>query len=64
VEEVVTIDAVRTPAGQLQVDDILAGCGQQVGVQSGNIARTASLGAGFPEPDPAATIKRQCGSSQ
>ena len=46
------------------VDDVLVGCVQQVGEQSGNIARNASLAAGFPEMVPAATVNRQCGSSQ
>jgi acetyl-CoA acyltransferase len=46
------------------VDDVLVGCVQQVGEQSGNIARNASLAAGFPESVPGATINRQCGSSQ
>jgi acetyl-CoA acyltransferase len=46
------------------VDDVLAGCVQQVGDQSGNIARNGSLAAGFPESVPGTTINRQCGSSQ
>ena len=36
----------------------------QVGDQAVNIARNASLGAGFPESVPGVTIDRQCGSSQ
>ncbi|WP_455834211.1 thiolase family protein [Pseudarthrobacter siccitolerans] len=47
-----------------RVDDVLAGCVLQVGEQSLNIARNAVLGAGFPAGVPAATIDRQCGSSQ
>ena len=46
------------------VDDVLAGCVVQVGEQALNIARTAALAAGFPDTVPAATIDRQCGSSQ
>jgi acetyl-CoA acyltransferase len=46
------------------VDDVIVGCVQQVGDQSGNIARTAALAAGLPESVPATTINRQCGSSQ
>ena len=46
------------------VEDVIAGCAQQVGEQSGNIARNASLAAGLPESVPATTINRQCGSSQ
>jgi len=47
-----------------QVDDVLVGCVSQVGDQSANIARTAVLSAGFDASVPAATIDRQCGSSQ
>lgn len=47
-----------------QVDDVLVGCVSQVGEQSANIARQAVLAAGFDERVPAATIDRQCGSSQ
>jgi hypothetical protein len=31
------------------VDDVITGCAQQVGEQSGNIGHNASLAAGFPE---------------
>ena len=47
-----------------QVDDVLVGCVSQVGEQSSNIARNAVLSAGFDSSVPAATIDRQCGSSQ
>lgn len=47
-----------------QIDDVLLGCVGQVGEQSMNIARQAVLAAGFDETVPAATIDRQCGSSQ
>ncbi|HWD07427.1 MAG TPA: acetyl-CoA C-acyltransferase [Amycolatopsis sp.] len=46
------------------VDDVIAGCVSQVGEQALNIARSATLGAGFPETVPATTVDRQCGSSQ
>lgn len=46
------------------IDDVLAGCVQQVGEQSTNVARSALLAAGFPERVPGSTIDRQCGSSQ
>lgn len=46
------------------VDDVIAGCVSQVGDQAVNIARTGALVAGFPESVPAASIDRQCGSSQ
>ncbi|MCR2808660.1 MULTISPECIES: thiolase family protein [unclassified Microbacterium] len=47
-----------------QVNDVLLGCVSQVGDQAMNIARQAVLAAGFDETVPAATIDRQCGSSQ
>ncbi|MFB4354007.1 thiolase family protein [Microbacterium sp. LS_15] len=47
-----------------QIDDVLLGCVSQVGEQSSNIARQAVLAAGFDETVPAATVDRQCGSSQ
>lgn len=47
-----------------QIDDVLMGCVSQIGDQSMNIARQAVLAAGFDETVPAATIDRQCGSSQ
>ena len=47
-----------------QIDDVLLGCVSQVGEQTGNIARQAVLAAGFDDTVPAATIDRQCGSSQ
>jgi acetyl-CoA acyltransferase len=54
----------RTGLDPALVEDVIAGCAQQVGEQSGNIARNASLAAGLPEAVPATTINRQCGSSQ
>jgi len=47
-----------------RIDDVIAGCVEQVGEQSFNIARSAVLAAGFPESVPATTVDRQCGSSQ
>jgi acetyl-CoA acyltransferase len=45
------------------VDDVIIGCLAQVGEQSVNIARNASLAAGFPVTVPGTTVDRQCGSS-
>ena len=47
-----------------QLADVIAGCGRQVGEQSVNIARWATLGAGLPQSLPATTLDRQCGSGQ
>ncbi len=46
------------------VDDVVMGCVSQTGEQGINIARQAVLTAGFPVEVPAATVDRQCGSSQ
>jgi acetyl-CoA acyltransferase len=46
------------------IDDVIWGCGAQVGDQSYNIARNAVLAAGWPDTVPGTTIDRQCGSSQ
>ncbi len=54
----------RTGIDPATVDDVLLGCVDQVGEQSLNVARTAALAAGLPESVPAATVDRQCGSSQ
>lgn len=55
---------VRNGLESAQIDDVLLGCVSQIGDQSSNIARQAVLAAGFAETVPAATIDRQCGSSQ
>jgi len=47
-----------------EVEDVIAGCVQQVGEQSWNIARNAWLQAGLPVEAAATTIDRQCGSAQ
>jgi acetyl-CoA acyltransferase len=46
------------------VDDVIWGCVTQAGEQTGDIARTAVLTAGWPETVPGVTVDRQCGSSQ
>lgn len=46
------------------VDDVIFGCVTQIGEQSANIARTALLGAGWPETIPGLTIDRKCGSGE
>ena len=54
----------RTGIDPAQVDDVISGAVGQIGEQSGNTARWALLGAGFPESVPGVTVDRQCGSSQ
>ncbi|WP_201715683.1 thiolase family protein [Rossellomorea arthrocnemi] len=46
------------------VEDVILGCVSQSGEQAGDIARVATLIAGFPVDVPGTTIDRQCGSSQ
>ena len=47
-----------------EVEDVVAGCVDQVGEQSLNVARNAMLTAGFPFEVPATSVDRQCGSAQ
>jgi acetyl-CoA acyltransferase len=54
----------RNAVPALSVDDVILGCVTQVGEQSANIARTALLGAGWPEHVPGLTIDRKCGSGE
>jgi acetyl-CoA acyltransferase len=54
----------RSDIDSSDVDDVIAGCVQQIGEQSYNIARTAWLQAGLPIEVPATTVDRQCGSAQ
>lgn len=46
------------------IDDVIFGCVGQAFEQTGDIARTAALAAGFPESVTGVTVDRQCGSSQ
>lgn len=45
------------------LDDVIAGCANQAGEDNRNVARMASLLAGFPHTVPGSTINRLCGSS-
>ena len=54
----------RSGIDPLEVGDVIAGCVQQYGEQSFNVARNAWLQAGLPFEVPAMTIDRQCGSAQ
>ncbi|MEY2515381.1 MAG: acetyl-CoA acyltransferase [bacterium] len=47
-----------------EVEDVIAGCVQQLGEQSYNVARNAWLQAGLPVETAATTVDRQCGSAQ
>src|ERR1700758_2379967 len=54
----------RVDVDPAAIDDVILGCLDQVGPQTGDIARLAALAAGLPETVPGVTIDRQCGSSQ
>jgi acetyl-CoA acyltransferase len=56
--------AERTGIDPVVVEDVIWGCVSQVGEQTFDIARTAVVGAGWPESVPGTTVDRQCGSSQ
>src|SRR5438445_2910205 len=56
------IERAGIPADE--VEDVIAGCVQQYGEQSFNVARNAWLQAGLPAETPATTVDRQCGSAQ
>jgi acetyl-CoA acyltransferase len=55
--------AERSGLDAARVDDVLIGCAMPVGNQGFNVARSAVLGAGWPEQVPAGTIDRQGVSS-
>jgi acetyl-CoA C-acetyltransferase len=54
----------RTGVDPGAVEDVVFGCCDTIGPQSGDIARTCWLAAGLPQHVPGVTIDRQCGSSQ
>jgi acetyl-CoA acyltransferase len=54
----------RTGVKPADVDNVIAGCVQQLGEQSMNIARNAWLQEGLPQETAAQTLDMQCGSGQ
>ncbi len=54
----------RSKVDPESVDDVIFGCLDQIGPQSGDIARTCALLGGLPEHVPGVTVDRQCGSAQ
>jgi acetyl-CoA C-acetyltransferase len=61
---VLTALVERTGIDPSLVEDVVFGCLDTIGSQSGDIARTCWLAAGLPEEVPGTTVDRQCGSSQ
>jgi acetyl-CoA C-acetyltransferase len=54
----------RSGVDPAEVEQVVGGCVGQVGMQTGNIARTGWLQAGLPIEAAATTVDTQCGSSQ
>ena len=46
------------------IDDVIVGCGSQVGEQAFHIGRNMVMASRLPDSVPAVSIDRQCGSSQ
>jgi acetyl-CoA acetyltransferase family protein len=61
VHDAAIADAAIDPA---DLDMVVTGCVTQIGEQSYNVGRMASLAGGLPLTVPAMTIDSQCGSSQ
>jgi acetyl-CoA acetyltransferase family protein len=59
-----TLDAVTKQSGVAKehVEDVIAGCVTPIGAQGANIARLATLKAGFPVTTPGTQVNRMCGS--
>ncbi len=62
--DVLTALVSRTGIDPAEIDDVVWGCVTQIGDQSSNVARWATLAAGWPAAVPAVTVNRACGSSQ
>ena len=62
VAEVMRALLARSPWKPDQVEDVLLGCTNQAGEDSRNVARHATLLAGFPVTTPAQTVNRLCAS--
>ncbi len=62
--EVLNAIVDRTGIDPAAIDDVIMGCVNAFGDQSGQIGRSAVLASKLPVSVPAVTIDRQCGSSQ
>ncbi|HEY6099897.1 MAG TPA: 3-oxoadipyl-CoA thiolase [Anaeromyxobacter sp.] len=60
--EVMRALLARSPWKAADVEDVILGCTNQAGEDSRNVARHASLAAGFPVAVPAMTVNRLCAS--
>ena len=64
VAQVLPEAARRAGVAPALVQDVILGCVSPVGEQGANVARLATLKAGFPVEVPGVTLNRMCGSSQ
>src|SRR5574342_91104 len=60
--EVLRATLAASPWKPADVEDVLLGCTNQAGEDSRNVARHATLLAGFPATTPAQTVNRLCAS--
>lgn len=61
--EVLKALASRTGVDPSKIDEVYAGCGNQAGEDNRDVARMASLLAGFPTEVPGVTVNRNCASA-
>jgi 3-oxoadipyl-CoA thiolase len=61
--EVLKALASRTGIDPVTIDEVYAGCGNQAGEDNRDVARMASLLAGFPPAVPGVTLNRNCASA-
>ena len=54
----------RNGVAPKEVEDVIFGCVTQIGEQGSNVARVASLLAGFGDHIPGVSVNRMCGSGQ
>lgn len=62
--EVLNALVERTGVDPAAIEDVILGCVTQAGEQSFAVARNAVLASKLPDSVPAASVDRQCGSSQ
>ena len=55
--------AERTGIEPAELEDVYAGCGNQAGEDNRDVARMATLLAGFPKEVPGVTVNRNCASA-
>ena len=56
--------AERNNLNTAEIDDVIAGCGTQIGKQGSCIARMSALDAGYDIKAPGLSVERFCGSAR